>query len=447
MKQTNNNNINTINNNNNNNNNNSAFFSDSFVSIQSPAYISSASSASLPYRQSLIADPIISSRASLHDNQFIDDSSISITGISNNSIGGSGMGVGIGTTRRAGIRSLRPTSRAISGFDYSVASPSSSMATSTSNWSNRATTLGYSPNSQRPASIISSTSQMHARGMQKIFSGGSGAIVSVDEAGMDSCDSDSIGNISEKIKGTKGINEFGYCMRDPLLEKVGRVGYMAYNFFLSQASLYCTNAKDSSILGGFPIPLHHILQVKWENKKVCITWFYSKPPPKSEPRLTDMEIEFQDLFTTSQWALKLSAAATKGNSEEILAKQAIFFIDQEDKKSCTECLKDLVIPILEAAKKPFDIQLVDSDCERLRAVIDRVDLRHTFKIIDECLFAAAMKAKNHDIRQIKVLQPEMDPIKVALAVLKDPLQYSQFCIMNTIIKHDKGRAIKNKSKK
>ncbi|KAJ3069585.1 hypothetical protein HDU98_007356 [Podochytrium sp. JEL0797] len=232
---------------------------------------------------------------------------------------------------------------------------------------------------------------------------------------------------------------------------MGKVGGGAqHNFFINAA-----------ILTGFPIPLHQILNVTWENKKVFITWFYSKPGPKNEPRITDIEIEFPDLFTTSQWAIKLLAAAFKGNhATEVLAKQAIFFVDQEDVKLIKEMLKDLVIPMMEAARKPFDIQLVDPD--GLKKALDKLDLHNinsitylrtknsstrAFKLVDECLLAAAMRAKDRDLKGVKVLQPEFDPIEVALSVLKEPTQYAQICVMNTIIKYEKGRTIKSKQKK
>ncbi|KAJ3067364.1 hypothetical protein HDU99_003549, partial [Rhizoclosmatium hyalinum] len=120
---------------------------------------------------------------------------------------------------------------------------------------------------------------------------------------------------------------------------------------------------------------------------------------------------------------------------------------------------DLIIPILEAARKPFDVQLIDA--EGLKNALDRLELGHinsitylrtkntstkTFKLVDECLMAAALRARGRDMKQIKVLQPEMDPVEVALAALKEPTQSSQFCIMNTILKYEKGRFVKSKQK-
>ncbi|KAJ3389774.1 hypothetical protein HDU80_011420 [Chytriomyces hyalinus] len=257
----------------------------------------------------------------------------------------------------------------------------------------------------------------------------------------------------------KGMNEHGYLYRDPMLEKVGKVNGTQYNFFLSRAELYCANSKDSSIFANFPIPLSHILNVAWENKKVVIIWIYKNA--KSEPRIIDLDVEFSDLFTNSQWALKLQSISCKGNPAEVSDKQAIFFVDQDDVKGVREILQTLIIPVLEAARKPFDIQLIEPDFERLNHAIERLDITRvnsitylrlksastkTFKIIDECLYSGAMRAKGRDASRVKVLQPEMDPVEVALAVIKEPLQFSQFCVMNTIVRPEKGRIVKNKQR-
>ncbi|KAJ3239484.1 hypothetical protein HDU81_005928 [Chytriomyces hyalinus] len=236
---------------------------------------------------------------------------------------------------------------------------------------------------------------------------------------------------------TKGMNEHGYLYRDPMLEKVGKVNGTQYNFFLSRAELYCANSKDSSIYANFPIPLSHILNVAWENKKVVIIWIYKNA--KNEPRIIDIDVEFSDLFTNSQWALKLQSISCKGNPSEVSDKQAIFFVDQDDVKGVREILQTLIIPVLEAARKPFDIQLIEPDFERLNHAIERLDITRvnsitylrlksastkTFKIIDECLYNGAMRAKGRDASRVKVLQPEMDPVEVALAVIKGDTEYA-----------------------
>ncbi|KAI9341480.1 hypothetical protein BDR26DRAFT_860496 [Obelidium mucronatum] len=357
--------------------------------------------------------------------------------------------------KRTGVRSLRPISsiqdrESVTSPGY-VAPPVAMLR------QQRDSSLR-----ERPASMFSgdrrSISPGTVQNMVKVMGGGSSnsaGAVTVDEAGMDSKNIATTG-----VEHLKGLNEHGYPTREPILEKTGKIGSGSYNFFISRAALYCTSQKDSSIYAGFPISLHHILGVVWENKKVVVTWYYAKPPPKREPRLTDIDIEFPDLFTNSQWSIKLLSAAFKGNhANEVLAKQAILFVDQEDVKIIREVLKDLIIPILEAAKKPFDIQLIDP--EGLKTAIDRLDLQSinsitylraknpstkTFKLTDECLLAAGMKAKNRDAKQIKVLQPEMDPVEIALSILKEPTQFGQFCIMNTIIKFEKGRVVKSKQR-
>ncbi|KAJ3210530.1 hypothetical protein HDU82_007934 [Entophlyctis luteolus] len=252
---------------------------------------------------------------------------------------------------------------------------------------------------------------------------GSASRISVDETGLDSSlkfDSNPTMDLP------KGLNEFGYVMREPQLEKLGKVGTTPGNFFVSRACLYCTSIR------GFPIPLHHILQVTWETKKVYVTWLFKKPVT-NEPRVLDMEIEFPDMFSTSQWALKLQSISSKGNTADVFGKQAIFLIDEADRKQCADCLKNVMIPVLEAAKKPFDILLVESDSDRLRATIDKLRLQNinsitylqikntstrSFKMIDEYLLAAAKKATAYDSKLIKVLQPEMDPLEIALSVIK-----------------------------
>ncbi|KAJ3031780.1 UNVERIFIED_CONTAM: hypothetical protein HDU68_000067 [Siphonaria sp. JEL0065] len=362
------------------------------------------------------------------------------------------------TGKRTGIRTVRPISRIDETTAINRGSLTSPALPVAQLRQQRDSSLR-----ERPLSLLTgdrkSISPGTVQNMVKAMGGGSGlgGTVTVDESGMDS---KATGSGGAGVEHSKGLNEHGYPTREPILEKTGKIGMGSYNFFISRAALYCTSQKDSSIYAGFPISLHHILGVSWENKKVVVTWYYAKPPPKREPRLTDLDIEFPDLFTNSQWAIKLLSAAFKGNhANEVLAKQAIFFVDQEDVKLVREILKDLIIPILEAAKKPFDIQLIDP--EGLKNAIDRFDLQSinsitylrtkntstkTFKLIDECLLAAAMKAKGRDMKQVKVLQPEMDAIEVALAVLKEPTQFGQFCVMNTIIKFEKGRVVKSKQK-
>ncbi|KAJ3027135.1 UNVERIFIED_CONTAM: hypothetical protein HDU68_004369 [Siphonaria sp. JEL0065] len=236
----------------------------------------------------------------------------------------------IPTGKRTGIRTVRPISRIDETTTINRGSLTSPALPVAQLRQQRDSSLR-----ERPLSMLTgdrkSISPGTVQNMVKAMGGGGsglGGTVTVDEAGMDSQTASSGG---AGVEHSKGLNEHGYPTREPILEKTGKIGMGSYNFFISRAALYCTSQK--------------------------VTWYYAKPPPKREPRLTDLDIEFPDLFTNSQWAIKLLSAAFKGNhANEVLAKQAIFFVDQEDVKLVREILKDLIIPILEAAKKPFDIQ-------------------------------------------------------------------------------------------
>ncbi|KAJ1569382.1 hypothetical protein HK405_005725, partial [Cladochytrium tenue] len=143
------------------------------------------------------------------------------------------------------------------------------------------------------------------------------------------------------------------------LEKVGAISGVSFRLFVSQGMLYALSAKGSTIIHpNFPIDLERILSAVPLQRRVVVVFLGGgggSGRPKTEVSLMDVEIDFQSDSVAAQWSAKLDAVASKDNVSGVTGKQAIVLADQQDKKAVSDVLKKQVIPILNLARKPFDI--------------------------------------------------------------------------------------------
>ncbi|KAJ3322152.1 hypothetical protein HDU76_013950 [Blyttiomyces sp. JEL0837] len=247
----------------------------------------------------------------------------------------------------------------------------------------------------------------------------------------------------------------GYQGREPALEQPAKISGMTHNFMLTQGSLYAINPKDNSINPQFPIPLERILSVDSEIKIVNITYL-SKT--KNEIQLTDVDVEFNDASSALLWSNKLFQVACKGNTAHVTDKLAMILVDQQDKKAVLDIVQKQMIPLFNIARKPFDVLPVEYDVGKIQAALATMDMKKinaiacvttkkTSTAIDECLTDFAKRAMGGDETKIKFIKAPVDPVDVSIALVKEPLQYSQLCVLNAVLKNDKGKGLKHKLKR
>ncbi|KAJ3077979.1 hypothetical protein HK102_004827 [Quaeritorhiza haematococci] len=175
------------------------------------------------------------------------------------------------------------------------------------------------------------------------------------------------------------------------------------DFKVKDGKLSCYEHGKSKSYGRlFPVQTQHIAGTSQNGRNVILHVAPPRRHGKSATKIRKLELTFPETQTANKWALDLNFLASKGNTDGVQSRKAIFLVDAQDEKSTMKIVQKYVNKVLDIAKKPVDIKVVEFSEASVNVILNSIDLstanaflclstRKPPKVVEECLKAAALR--------------------------------------------------------
>ncbi|KAI8918382.1 hypothetical protein DFJ77DRAFT_455351 [Powellomyces hirtus] len=139
------------------------------------------------------------------------------------------------------------------------------------------------------------------------------------------------------------------------------------------------------------------------------------------------------------WCARLNFLACEGNFSQLVDKQAVLILDESDEKSLLDLVRKYITPVLACVGKGLTLQVTRRPVEAAQLpdfittnFAAYLSCKEAVKDAETWLLKGALKATDK-IEQVHVLPSAgmMDPVELALAIVKAPLHSSQIIVMSS----------------